>query len=319
MSVASSHKFAGFRELRPAIVVAEFPTPPRPMLARAASRLRLPLSVAGGLTGAALIDRQLLTPHLKAPLVTAAAAKKIGSVHIYQYEICPFCNKVKALLDLQRLPYETTEVNPLTKGETKAWSGGYRKVPIALLEGEQVNDSAVICEGLLDKMGASGAMGAAELAAFRSPEALEWAKWSDEKFAVLLFPNITRSFSEAYEAFGYVMEVPHFSTVDKWSNQLVGAFAMWMAQGKIKKKYAIDDERAAVRAGLRHWLDEGVGTRPFAGGDRPHFGDVAVFGCLKAIDRTAAYQELLEEPAARAWYDRMAAEVRPGNACMLRQ
>ena len=58
-------------------------------------------------------------------------------MHIYQYEIGPFCNKVKALLDLQRLPYETTEVNPLTKGETKAWSGGYRKVPIALLEGEQ--------------------------------------------------------------------------------------------------------------------------------------------------------------------------------------
>ena len=115
---------------------------------------------------------------------------------------------------------------------------------LALLEGEQVNDSAVICEGLLDKMGASGAMGAAELSAFRSPEALEWAKWSDEKFAVLLFPNITRSFSEAYEAFGYVMEVPHFSTVDKWSNQLVGAFAMWMAQGKIKKKYAIDATRA---------------------------------------------------------------------------
>ena len=36
-----------------------------------------------------------------------------------------------------------------------------------LLEGEQVNDSAVICEGLLDKMGASGAMGAAEARAGR--------------------------------------------------------------------------------------------------------------------------------------------------------
>ena len=175
---------------------------------------------------------------------------------------------MKALLDLQRLPYETTEVNPLTKGETKAWSGGYRKVPIALLEGEQVNDSAVICEGLLDKMGASGAMGAAELAAFRSPEALEWAKWSDEKFAVLSSPTSRAASARRTRAFGYVMEVPRL-TVDKWSNQLVGAFAMWMAQGKIKKKYVIDDERAAVRAGLRHWLDEGVGTRPFAGGDRP--------------------------------------------------
>ena len=106
-------------------------------------RLRTPLATVGGLTAAGLADR-LMTPPLK-PLTTAAAtAGTVGSVQLFQYEICPFCNKVKALLDLQRLPYETTEVNPLTKGETKAWSGGYRKVPIALLEGEQVNDLSLI-------------------------------------------------------------------------------------------------------------------------------------------------------------------------------
>ena len=70
---------------------------------------------------------------------------------------------------------------------------------------------------------------------------------------------------EAYEAFGYVMEVPHFSTVDKWSNQLVGAFAMWMAQGKIKKKYAIDDERAA-----QHWYRRGVKSFLALGAKRVH-------------------------------------------------
>ncbi len=31
---------------------------------------------------------------------------------------------------------------------------------------------------------------------------MEWATWSDTKLAVLLFPNITRSWSEAYQAFG---------------------------------------------------------------------------------------------------------------------
>lgn len=79
------------------------------------------------------------------------------------------------------------------------------------------------------------------------------------------------------------------------------------AQGKIKKKYAIDDERAALRTAISHWLDEGVGGKPFAGGDAPHFGDVCVYGCLKAIDRTAAHKEIMAETAElRQWYQRMA-------------
>jgi microsomal prostaglandin-E synthase 2 len=281
-------------------------------------RLRTPLLASGGLLAAGALDRAL-APKLRAPLTTAAAAGTVGSVHIYQYEICPFCNKVKALLDLYRVPYETTEVNPLTKGEIKAWSGGYRKVPIAKLGDEQVNDSGVISQALLDRMGTAGVLDAKQLAEFRSPKALEWAKWSDEKFAVLLFPNITRSFSESYQAFGYVMSVPHFSMLDKVSNQIIGSFFMWMAQGKIKKKYGIDDERAAVVAGINHWLNEGVGSKPFAGGKQPNFADVCVFGCLKAIDRTDAYKEIMAETAIKPWYDRVEALVQPGNACTSRQ
>jgi glutaredoxin len=36
-------------------------------------------------------------------------------IKVFQYKICPFCNKVKAVLDYFRVPYETLEVNPLTK------------------------------------------------------------------------------------------------------------------------------------------------------------------------------------------------------------
>jgi len=152
------------------------------------------------------------------------------------------------LLDLHNVPYETTEVNPLTKREIKEWSGGYKKVPIAVLAGEQVNDSPVIAQAIMDQMGASGVIGKKELDAFRSPKALEWAEWSDKQLAVLLFPNITRSFNESYEAFGYVMDVPHFSVAEKWSNQLIGSFFMWMAQGKIKKKCADPTAHCTLRA-----------------------------------------------------------------------
>lgn len=107
--------------------------------------------------------------------------------------------------------------------------------------------------------------------------------------------------------------------MEKASNQLVGSFAMWMAQGKIKKKYAIDDERAAAIGAINHWLQEGVGDQMYAGGERPNLADVCVFGALKAIDRTDAHAELLQQTGIKPWYDRMSTTVAPGNACTSRQ
>lgn len=277
-------------------------------------------ATTGGLGVAGLLVDRALAPSMRMSTVAKAASGSIGSVEVYQYEICPFCNKIKALLDLHRVPYDTTEVNPLTKSEIKSWSGGYRKVPIAMIAGEQVNDSPVIANSIMDRMVDSGVLSAKQLSEFRSEKAVEWAKWSDRELAVLLFPNITRSFDEAYEAFGYVMDVPHFSFVDKWANQFIGSFFMWMAQGKIKKKYAIDDERAAMVAGINKWIDEGVGKgNDFAGGSQPNFADVCVFGCLKAIDRTAAWKEVMDETSVKPWYERMRSKVEPGNACVNRQ
>ena len=34
---------------------------------------------------------------------------------LYQYDVCPFCNKVKAYLDFKSIPYQAVEVNPLSK------------------------------------------------------------------------------------------------------------------------------------------------------------------------------------------------------------
>ena len=53
------------------------------------------------------------------------------SVTLYQYDVCPFCNKVKAQLDFLGIAYDVVEVNPLTKSEL-GFSKEYRKVPIVV-------------------------------------------------------------------------------------------------------------------------------------------------------------------------------------------
>lgn len=66
------------------------------------------------------------------------------NVTLYQYVTCPFCCKVRAFLNYNRIPYDIVEVNSILHTETK-WSF-YDRVPIVVIENEslQLNDSSLI-------------------------------------------------------------------------------------------------------------------------------------------------------------------------------
>ena len=61
-----------------------------------------------------------LQTHPWRTLIRTLSARQFASDHqvtLYQYRICPFCNKVKALLHYAGMEYKAVEVNPLTKAE----------------------------------------------------------------------------------------------------------------------------------------------------------------------------------------------------------
>jgi len=74
---------------------------------------------------------------------SSSSATFPAAVVVYQYEACPFCNKLRAYLDYTRTPYVLVEVDPLFKGEL-AWSRDYKKVPVAVVGGRRVTDSGRI-------------------------------------------------------------------------------------------------------------------------------------------------------------------------------
>ena len=51
-----------------------------------------------------------------------------NNITIYQYKICPFCNRVKSFLDYNQMKYQVIEVNPTTKKEIKF--SNHSKVPV---------------------------------------------------------------------------------------------------------------------------------------------------------------------------------------------
>jgi len=71
---------------------------------------------------------------------------------LFQYQTCPFCCKVRALLDFLGVSYDVVEVNSITRTQMK-WSKSYKKVPILVVQtpqGEvlQLNDSSMIVSAL---------------------------------------------------------------------------------------------------------------------------------------------------------------------------
>jgi microsomal prostaglandin-E synthase 2 len=108
--------------------------------------------------------------------------------------------------------------------------------------------------------------------------------------------------------------VPHFSPLAKLTNQWIGATAMWAAQGRLKKKYSITDERAALFSALEGWVTE-LGDKPFISGDRPNLGDLCVYACIRAIEGLDAHKDILSNTGVGPWYHRVEVAIGP-SACV---
>ncbi|XP_020574388.1 prostaglandin E synthase 2 [Phalaenopsis equestris] len=238
-------------------------------------------------------------------LSTAVEAKEPPSaeflpkdVVLYQYEACPFCNKVKAFLDYHDIPYKVVEVNPFSKKEIK-WSD-YKKVPILVVDGEQLVDSSDIIDKLNHKIHPKNSA--------VDEEESTWRRWVDEHLVHVLSPNIYRTASEALESFNYITTHGNFSFTERLTAKYAGAGVMYMVSKKLKKKYGITDERAALYDAAQTWT-KALDGRDFLGGSRPNLADLAVFGVLRPIRHLRAGRDMVENTDIGEWYQRMEAVV----------
>ena len=114
------------------------------------TRSRLNLAALSG--SAALIGKYKASERLTScsEFSTTPASSNIT---LYEYKICPFCNKVKAYLDFLELDYTSVEVNPLTKREIN-FQKEITKVPVATLSGVTIGESADIINNITERLSA---------------------------------------------------------------------------------------------------------------------------------------------------------------------
>ncbi|KAF8780716.1 hypothetical protein HU200_001321 [Digitaria exilis] len=216
------------------------------------------------------------------------------NVVLYQYQACPFCNKVRAFLDYHDIPYKIVEVNPLSKKEIK-WSD-YKKVPILTVDGEQLVDSSDIINILQRRIRPDDDL--------TNEDEAKWRRWVDEHLVHILSPNIYRTTSEALESFDYISKHGNFSFTERFAVKYAGAAAMYMVSKKLKKKYNITDERASLYEAANTWV-EALDGRDFLGGSKPNLADLAVFGVLRPIRYLRSGKDMVENTKIGDWYQRM--------------
>lgn len=275
---------------------------------RASSRLvRFNVALAGAGTAAAIVNVRTQS------LTHCSASATSSSIKLYQYKICPFCNKVKAYLDYTGVDYVSIEVNPLSKSELSfTKEKEHKKVPVAVINGEVVAESSAIIDKITDLLTHEKGIVAKKLdKSFYPADTVHWAEWADKKLAVMLYPNITRSMDESWECFQYADSVESWNLPMRQATRVVGTIAMSLANGKIKKKYGIVDERAELKVELLVWTDA-LKANDFLHGKKISMPDLMVFGTLRAIEGLRTFNVIMAENAVlKAWYDRVKQQMPP--------
>lgn len=251
-----------------------------------------------------------------ADAITAA----VGEVTLYQYQPCPFCNKVRAFLDYANIPWHSVEVDPLLKAEIKFSS--YKKVPIVMVEGveqiegrgesKQVNNSSTIIDVLNAKLPAGATKPHQPSCATKAAQVARWRKWVDDCLVHLLVANIYRTWDEALQAFDYLLVHGNFPEYQRHTSRYAGALVMYgLSHFKLNKQYGITMPRDEIYSALDQYV-EAVGENDFLlQSAAPTLADVELFGVLRAIKDYPTFADIMANSKIGPWYRRM--EVRVGE------
>jgi microsomal prostaglandin-E synthase 2 len=158
-------------------------------------------------------------------------------ITLYQYSTCPFCNRVKSYLDFMKLKYKVVEVNPMSKKELKTLN--QKQVPVAVVNGDIIPDSSAILQHIHNNLAKDFLALTNINEFFLSEKSKQWSEWSEKRLAVVLYPNITRTFADSWAAFAYVSDVKDWTFMERLTNRTLGPVAMYAVRNKIKKKYGI--------------------------------------------------------------------------------
>ena len=229
------------------------------------------------------------------------------SLVLYQFELCPFCHKVRAGMDLRGIAYEQVEVNPMNKREIKHVAldqNGKKKVPIIEFGGEIYRESSDILRWLDRLEGSDVQLTRADPAASARIDEIE--TWIDEHFMRVLPTVLYGSWGQAMKAARLTAQSSNFSKMDNLKVSIFGSIVMRIIASRTLKKIGNGLSAPVLfNAGLDHI--EGLLSNPFLIDDRPSLADAALHGAFLCVKDFPAFEDAMARPSIKEWFDRIEA------------
>jgi glutathione S-transferase len=232
-------------------------------------------------------------------------------VKLYEFSLCPFCNKVRAGLEIKGIPFDSVEVSPRSKVELPPLPDGTpKKVPVLQNGDDTVADSTTILQ-YLDEHFPEGVRLRPDDPELRK-RADEIEEWVDSQFIEALPTVIYGTWGEAVRAARIVARNSKLGGGEKFLVQLAGALVMKRVAKRILDRNQRPNAHAWVRDNTGQfaaWL----GDKPFVLGDAPTLADVAMHGAIACVEGFPIFGEIMHIKNVAAWYERVASLRRTGS------
>lgn len=224
---------------------------------------------------------------------------------LYQFALCPFCNKVRAGLQLKGVPFEEVEVSPRSKVELPSLpEGAPRKVPVLEVGSTVLWDSTRILSQLDEAFPDTLRFTPADEAMRLRADTIE--QWVDDQFIESLPPVLYGTWREATKASKVIAKHSRFGTGEGLAVKFGGPLIMHAVAKRILKRNGRTDAHAWVRENLDYFEQE-LGERDFVCGDTLTVADVAMHGALTCISPFPIFENVESRPRLHAWFERVEA------------
>ena len=213
---------------------------------------------------------------------------------------CPFCWKVRGLIEHLDLDVEYVGVNGMKIRKEVAFAGDWGKVPVFTDEnGAHHVDSTPLLRHI------DATYNGGKLAAIGDGERqATWMEWVDTHLSKATVPLLYGSLGSALKTTTRISKIETFGFFSKRLYAWAGFPIMW---GIIARKRVKSDGRRPKQLWhdlLGEFTDAHNGE-PFFGGQQPDLVDFAAFGYMRSVSPFPQFSLLSDHAAGMAWYRRM--------------
>lgn len=223
---------------------------------------------------------------------------------LHMLHTCPFCWKVRGLIEFLKLDVDYISVNGLKIKKAVSFADGWGKVPVFTDESGVFHvDSTPIMKHIDAAYNNSKLSQSKDMDRFN-----QWLEWSDTKMSKATVPILYGTLGSAFKTTTRISKIEKFGFFSKRLYAWAGFPIMW---GIIAKKRVKKDGRKPKQLwhDLLSEFTESHNGEDFFGGVEPNLVDFSVFGYMRSISPFPQFNLLNDHKAGIEWYNRMEEKI----------